>query len=94
MGYLSKVETGFTVCFKSPHRQTLVLSGFRTPTMGVAHPADSTGSKVPPAIKWLNCISILSCKKYGIVRTLQYLGGAAGSIIILALQPVRVPKPS
>ena len=79
IGYLSKVETGFTVCLKSPHMRTLVLSGFRTPTMGVAHPADSTGSKVPSVTKRFSSVSILSHKKYETVCALQYLGGAAGS---------------
>ena len=74
--------------------RTLVLSGLRTTTMGTAHSAVSTGSKVTPVTKQFSSVSILSCKKYRTVHALQYLGGAAGSIIILALKPVRVPKPS
>ena len=70
---MSKVETGFMVCLKSPQTQTLVLSGLRTATMGSAHYAVSTGSKVPPVTKWFSSVSILSRKKYGTVRALQYL---------------------
>ena len=33
IGYLSKVETGFIICLKSPQMRTLVLSGLRSATM-------------------------------------------------------------
>ena len=59
IGYLSKVETGLTVCLKSPHMQTLVLSGLRT---GAAHSAISTGSKVPSVTKRFSSVSTLSRK--------------------------------
>ena len=53
--------------------------------MREAQSAVSTGSKVPSVTKRFSSVSILSHKKYETVRTLQYLGGAARSTIILAL---------
>ena len=85
---MSKVETGFMVGLKSPEIRRLVLSAFRTATMGAAHSAVSTGSKVLLVTKRFSSVSILSCNKYGTERALQHLGGAAGSTIILALKPV------
>ena len=75
------------ICLKSPYMQTLVLSGLR---MGAAHSAVSTDSKVPSVTKQFSSISILSHTKYATVRTLQYLGGVAGSTIVLTLKPLRV----
>ena len=63
IGYLSKVEMGFTVCLKSPQIRTLFLSRLRTATMGAAHSATSTASKEPSVTKRLNSFSTLSRKK-------------------------------
>ena len=73
---------------------TLILSGFSTETIGAAHSATSTGSKVPSSTKWFNSFSTLSHKKYRTERGFQYLGVAEGSTISFALKPVRVPRPS
>ena len=69
IGYLSKVETGFMVCLKYPQMRTLVLSGLRTATMGAAHSAVSTGSKVPSFTKWFSFVSILSMELYVLYST-------------------------
>jgi len=74
IGYLSKVEMGFTVCLKSLQTQTLVLSGLRTATIGAAYSATLTGSKVPSVTKWFSSFSTLSHRKYSTVHALQYFG--------------------
>ena len=73
---------------------SVILSGFSTETIGAAHSATSTGSKVPSDTKRFNSFSTLSRKKYGTEHSLQYLGVAEGSTMIFALKPVRVPRPS
>ena len=83
---MSKVETGLTVCLKSPQILTLTLSGFSTQTIGAAHSATSIGSRVPSATKRFNSFSTLSRKKYGTEHGLQYLGGAEGSTIMFCLK--------
>ena len=68
--YLFKIETVFTVCLKSPNNimQTSVLSGLRTATMGAAHSAVSTDSKL---LKCLQLLSNSALSQFGHVRSME-----------------------
>ena len=94
IGYLSSLDTGFTVCQKSPQILTLDLSLFRTGTIGATHSVNCTGSRVPFLMSRSSSSSILALKAYGMVRALQKRGFAFGSTKFLTLWPLSLPIPS
>ena len=65
IGYLSSLDTGFTVRRKSPQIQILDLSLFRTGTIGAAHSENFTGSRVSSLTRHSNSSSTLALKAYG-----------------------------
>ena len=68
-----------------------LLVDFSTATTGVAQAERVTGSNVPSATKRSISASTFCRRAKG---TLQYQGLTLGSTSILALRPLKVPKPS
>ena len=85
IGYPSSFDTRLIVKLKSPQILTLLLSGFRTTTIGAAHSAMSSGSIVPSSWSCWSSLSTLSLRAYG--TDLAGCGVVSGSTWISALNP-------